>query len=235
MTILIFLIILSVLVIVHEAGHLFAAKRSGVEVSEFGIGFPPKIARLGTWRGTRFVFNALFFGGYVKMDEEGERKPLVLLGGVIANAILAWILFSLILLIGIDTQDGLIQYGPLGALWHGFLTTGKIAWMTIDALFHISPGDVVGPVGLVPIVGQAAKLGLSYVLYFAALISINLSIINLIPIPALDGGRLLIVLYEKWRGTRISRELFQKLNFYSFALLVLIMVIVTVRDVTNLI
>ena len=67
MSILIFLIILSALVIVHELGHLLAAKYFGIRVDEFGIGFPPRVKKLFRWKGTDFILNSLPFGGYVKI------------------------------------------------------------------------------------------------------------------------------------------------------------------------
>lgn len=235
MTIVLFFIILSVLVVAHELGHFIAAKSAGVRVDEFGLGFPPRLAKLFSWRGSLFTLSWLPFGGFVKMEEEGERKISVLLAGVLANVILAWLLFSVVLMLGIESGGEIIQRGFFGGLWHGLLTTGKIAWLTISALFHISPSDVVGPVGLVGLVGEAKSLGLSYVLYFTGLISVNLAIINLIPIPALDGGRALIVLIERLSGKRLSKALFDKLNLASFALLIILMVIVTVRDIYHLI
>ena len=235
MTIILFLIILSVLVIVHELGHFVVAKMSGVKVEEFGLGFPPRAKKLFRWKDTDFTLNWLPFGGFVKMDEEGERKPLVLLAGILANFILAWALFSIMLMHGIESAGVFVQHGFLGGIWHGLLTTGKITGLTVSSIFSSQVKDVVGPVGLVSIVGQAASLGLSYVLYFAAIISVNLAIINLIPIPALDGGRLLIVLVEKLRKKRLSAELFNKINFVSFAALIVLMVIITVRDIVHLI
>lgn len=235
MTILIFFVILSVLVVAHELGHFFAAKRARVEVYEFGIGFPPRIFKLGSWKGTIFTLNWLPFGGFVRMEDEGERKISVLLAGVIANFILAWLLFSIVLMLGIESGGEFVQRGFFGGLWHGFLTTGKITWLTVAALFHLSPADIVGPVGLVGLVGEAKTLGLAYLLYFTGLVSVNLGIINLIPLPALDGGRVLLILIERMRGERLSKKLFDRLNLVSFALLILLMVLVTIRDVWHLI
>ncbi|MBX4199087.1 site-2 protease family protein [Candidatus Parcubacteria bacterium] len=235
MTILLFLIILSVLVIVHELGHFVVAKRLGVKVEEFGVGFPPRAKKLFRWKDTDFTLNWLPFGGFVRMEEEGERKPFVLLAGVLANFALAWLLFSIMLMHGIESGGSFVQHGFFAGIWHGLLTTGKITWLTITSIFSSEVKDVVGPVGLVSIVGMAKSLGLSYILYFAALISVNLAIINLIPIPALDGGRLLIVIVERLRKRRLSKELFNKLNLVSFALLIILMVLITVRDIAHLV
>src|SRR5947207_3662750 len=113
MSILIFIIILLVLVLVHEAGHFFTAKKFGIRVDEFGFGFPPKL--FGVKKGeTEYTFNLLPLGGFVKIfgenpDDENINGPdrhrsfinkpkwqqaLVLLAGVFANFLLAWLLFS---------------------------------------------------------------------------------------------------------------------------------------------
>ena len=234
MSVIIFLIILSVLVVAHEAGHFFAAKRVGVEVQEFGLGFPPRIKKLFHWRGTDFSLNWLLFGGFVRMKEEGERNIFVLFSGVLANFLLAWLLFSIVLILGVESQDGFIQRGLLGRVWHVVLTTGKLTWFTLTAVIHLNVAEVVGPVGLVGIVGQVASSGLVYLLYFTAIISINLGIINLVPLPALDGGRILIVLIEKMRQRRLSLRTFNILNLTSFALLIFLMIVITVRDIGHL-
>ena len=70
MSIIIFIIILSALIIVHELGHFLVAKRFGIRVDEFGLGFPPRITKLFTWKGTPFTLNWLPFGGFVKIFGE---------------------------------------------------------------------------------------------------------------------------------------------------------------------
>ena len=94
--------------------------------------------------------------------------------------------------------------------------------------------SVTGPVGLVGIVGDAYDFGFVYLLSFAALISINLAIINLIPFPALDGGRLFFLLIEKIKGSRISPKVANTANMVGFGLLILLMLVVTYHDVLKL-
>ncbi|MEK7063015.1 MAG: site-2 protease family protein, partial [Patescibacteria group bacterium] len=74
MSIIIFIIILSVLVFVHEMGHFLAAKKAGVRVDEFGFGFPPRAATLFEKWGTKFTLNWIPFGGFVKIF--GENSSL---------------------------------------------------------------------------------------------------------------------------------------------------------------
>jgi regulator of sigma E protease len=98
-----------------------------------------------------------------------------------------------------------------------------------------SLSSVTGPVGMVSIVGDAYKFGWAYLFSFAGLISVNLAIINLIPFPALDGGRLLFLLIEKIKGSRINPKIANLTNLIGFAILILLMVVVTYHDIIKLI
>jgi regulator of sigma E protease len=93
---------------------------------------------------------------------------------------------------------------------------------------------VAGPVGIVSITGEAYKFGFSYLLSFMALISINLAIINLIPFPALDGGRLFFLLIEKIKGSAMNPRVINSINTVGFALLILLMVVITYHDIVKL-
>lgn len=90
--------------------------------------------------------------------------------------------------------------------------------------------DVSGPVGIAVLTGQVAQLGLDYLIRFTGILSVNLAIINILPIPALDGGRILFILIEKLKGSPVSQRFEQKAHNIGFALLITLMVFVTVRD-----
>lgn len=94
--------------------------------------------------------------------------------------------------------------------------------------------DVAGPVGIAGIVGNAAEMGFSYLLMITALISINLGVINLIPFPALDGGRTLFVIIEGIFRRRIPMKFINTVNLAGFVLLMLLMVVVTYKDIAKL-
>ncbi|KKT19172.1 MAG: hypothetical protein UW02_C0014G0013 [Candidatus Nomurabacteria bacterium GW2011_GWB1_43_7] len=365
MSIIIFLIILLVLVLVHEFGHFFTAKRFGIRVDEFGFGFPPKL--FGWKKGeTEYSVNALPFGGFVKIfgenpDEENTRGPdagrsfvnkpkwqqaMVLFAGVFANFLLAWLLFSAGFISGLPTsadsklasynledvnlvvisilknspaenaglqvgdkivslknnsdftseinpekvksfvlesRDKEIEIGYLRsrdteikfvkavpavnevtgspeigismdmigtaklpfftALYEGMKLNLNVTKNTAIGLFTLiyegilgrgSLEGIAGPVGIVGIVGDAYQFGFVYLLSFAALISINLAIINLFPFPALDGGRLLFLLIEKIKGSRINLKFANAANMVGFSLLILLMLIVTYHDIIKL-
>ena len=93
--------------------------------------------------------------------------------------------------------------------------------------------DVSGPVGIAVLTGQVAQLGFDYLLRFAAMLSVNLAIINALPIPALDGGRILFVLIEKLKGSPVSRKVEQQAHNIGFVFLIALMILVTARDVAK--
>lgn len=129
------------------------------------------------------------------------------------------------------------------AIWEGLRYTGVMIRETAVGLYtfviNIFQGtanfaDVAGPVGIAGIVGNAAELGFTYLIMITALISINLGVINLIPFPALDGGRTLFVLIEGVIRRRISMKLTNIVNTVGFILLMLLMVVVTYKDVAKM-
>ena len=96
-------------------------------------------------------------------------------------------------------------------------------------------GSVTGPVGIVSIVGDAASFGFTHLLSLTAIISLNLAVINVLPFPALDGGRLLLVVIEVVKGSPISPRVAYGLNAAGFVLLMVLMVAVTYNDILRLI
>ena len=130
------------------------------------------------------------------------------------------------------------------AIWEGLKLTASLTWGTTKAFGNLIGGafngtanlkDVTGPVGIVGVIGDAAKFGISYLLSFTALISINLAIINLAPFPALDGGRLLFLLIEKIKGSPIKPKIFNMANAIGFSLLIILMIVITYHDIIKLI
>lgn len=94
-----------------------------------------------------------------------------------------------------------------------------------------SAGDIIGPVGIIHLVSQAAKTGILNLLSLAGLLSLNLGIINLIPIPALDGSRIIFLVLEGVRGKPIDVEKESLFHFIGFVLLILLMIVVAYRDI----
>lgn len=94
--------------------------------------------------------------------------------------------------------------------------------------------EVAGPVGIVGLVGEASSYGMTALLMFTAFISLNLAVINILPFPALDGGRLLFVIIEAVKGTPIKAQYVAVLNTVGFFLLIVLMVAVTWNDIAKL-
>ncbi|MFH1462239.1 MAG: RIP metalloprotease RseP [bacterium] len=92
----------------------------------------------------------------------------------------------------------------------------------------------VGPIGIGSLAAQAAKVGVNYFLQFIALISVYLAIFNILPIPALDGGKLLFLAIEKVKGKPVNQKIEQRLSFAVFVFLIGIMIFVTIKDIIRL-
>jgi len=129
------------------------------------------------------------------------------------------------------------------AVWEGLKLSYDLSIVTALGFYHLiadavmgqgSIAGITGPVGIVGVVGDAAKFGFVYLLSFTALISINLAVINLIPFPALDGGRLLFLLIEKIKGSKIKPEIANMVNLIGFGILMLLMVFITYQDIVKL-
>ncbi len=364
MSILLFIIILALLILVHEFGHFIVAKRAGIRVDEFGVGFPPKLygKKFGE---TEYTINALPLGGFVKIfgenpDEENTNGPdrarsfvhkpkiiqaAVLAAGVFFNLLLAWFLISFGFMIGLPAsvesafpgqtisdstlvvtevlkespaekagimygdkisslssgQSFLTEMTPEGfqsfvashpaeeiqvhlvrkgeekiiavtpasgvlegkpavgiamdmigvvrlpwysaLIWGGKLTfkyTGE-TFKGLYTLLHdaiLGKADmsaVSGPVGIVSMVGNASGMGFVYLLGLTALISINLAVINVLPIPALDGGRLFFLLIEVIKRSPIKPKIANTAHAVGFAALILLIIVITFHDVMKLV
>ena len=356
LTLIIFVVVLSILVFVHEFGHFITAKRAGMKVEEFGFGFPPRL--FGIKKGeTIYSINWIPFGGFVKiLGESGEEKDnpqsfaskkagvrsRVIVAGVAMNILLAILLLAVGNWVGLrvglinDAQFGqakdikvqIIQVAEdspaaqaglrvldeitvlsvgdqrieiarvedvqefvnqnlgrevkmqtksgdqsrevsvvprinppegEGALGVSLAATGIIDYPWYEAigrgvtdsvfiLQHTAIGyatiiknavisgkagvELSGPVGIAVITGQAARLGFTYLMQFTALISLNLAILNIIPFPALDGGRLLFIGIEKARrGKPVPKKIEAAVNSVGFALLIMLMIYVTTKDI----
>ena len=355
MAIVVFILVLGVLVLVHEWGHFFAARKFGIRVDEFGFGIPPRLwgKKIGA---TLYSLNLLPIGGFVKIYGEsgagaGERESfathpvwhrvIIILAGVFMNLVLAWALFSLGHIIGIPAvagegvaagtthvtiiavapgspaanaklafgdivsrisaggdsitpqtaseligfvsahRGGLIQLairhdvssdvpakiieiqsranppageGPLGvalqdigilrspwylAPWRGLESVWLSIQRTIEAFASVFqsiaanravPDGISGPLGLYVLTGEVQRLGVSYFLQFVALLSVNLAILNAVPFPALDGGRVLFLIIEKIRGRPVLISYEQAAHAIGFVLLLILILIISYRD-----
>lgn len=134
--------------------------------------------------------------------------------------------------------------GKLSFPWYlapvmGLKATGNVISGTAEAFWNlIVHGDglssVGGPVKIASLTGQVSKLGLAYILQFAAFLSVNLGILNIVPFPALDGGRILFLIVEKIRRKRNNEAFEQYANAIGFGLLIMLILVITARDIKGL-
>lgn len=117
----------------------------------------------------------------------------------------------------------------------GYILSQMMNFFATLVTGKVNTSDVVGPVGIINVVGEAAKVGYLNVISLAAVISINLGLINLFPFPALDGSRILFLIVELVRGKKIDSEKEGMIHLIGFALLMLLMLVITYKDIIKLI
>ncbi len=136
------------------------------------------------------------------------------------------------MIVGITTK---LRHDILPAAREGLTAIGDVYRSVFDlirGLFNrtASPGDVVGVVGIVSLVGESAVYGIDMVLYLVGVISVNLAAVNLLPVPALDGGRILFVIIRALSGGRISARTEAIVNGIGMLILLTLMVLLIFKD-----
>ncbi|WP_240375344.1 RIP metalloprotease RseP [Bacillus piscicola] len=131
-----------------------------------------------------------------------------------------------------------IEHSPLMAVQYGASQVYEVSMLIFDVLSMIVTGEfsldyLSGPVGIYNYTGEAAALGMAVLVQWAAMLSVNLGIVNLLPLPALDGGRLLFIIAEAVRGKPIDPQKESMIHFIGFALLFLLMLVVTWNDINK--
>lgn len=349
---LIFLVTLSLLVIVHEAGHFWVARWNGVAVTEFAVGFGPAIASIRSKRsGTRYRLNIIPLGGYCAMLGEDARRattddPIgvrgvdysmraawqrfaIIVAGPLVNVVVAFlILLGSAFIVGVPSEHSTTKVGQLiagdPAQRAGLKTGDEIAaidgvhmldgaamvktinsalgktititylrsgishdakvtpipmeqhghrigvtgFMPLMEYQHLSPlkavneawsefsqmwtstitglgqlvthssqasEELVGPVGMARAAVAIQDFGPGAFLWFAAFISLSLGIFNLLPIPALDGGRIIFIVLELLRGRPIDQEKEALVHFAGFAALIAFVLFRTYHDIINMV
>jgi regulator of sigma E protease len=374
------LILFVALVVVHEFGHFIAARRSGVEVEEFGIGFPPKAKTLAVRKGTEYTINWLPLGGFVRLKGEHDSatepgtygaaplksKLVIMLAGVVMNLVTAFVVLTLLALVGIpkliDNQfsvpsdsrvvsskllvayvepespaakagieqkdvivgyyDPFFQmselksegekggYAPLASADELLGVTKRYAGQTVEFVFShegteqqkhvtlrgeaevrdsesngvkkgylgVSPAEytlerstwsapvvaaglikqmteltfkalggmvanlargdtakateqVAGPIGIFALIKNGSFLGLEFILMIIAIISLTLAIMNVLPIPALDGGRFFVTLLFRAIRKPLTRQTEERIHGTGFALLMILFILITIVDI----
>ncbi len=143
-----------------------------------------------------------------------------------------------------ERQEGFIgvnapaEHSPIEAIQFGAVQVYEVTILIFDVLGMIVTGNfsldyLAGPVGIYNYTGEAAAMGTILLIQWAALLSVNLGIVNLLPLPALDGGRLLFIGFEAVRGKPVDPQKEGLVHFVGFALLFLLMLVVTWNDINK--
>lgn len=139
-------------------------------------------------------------------------------------------------------RTGIVSYPWYLSLWQALKTTYFLIIAIFGALYDLLKNiilhgevtaELAGPVGIAVLTGQMVRLGFAYVLQFAALLSLNLALINVLPIPALDGSRILFLIIEKIRGRALNQKLEALIHNLGFAFLMILILLVTYRDLVR--
>ncbi|MBM7094210.1 RIP metalloprotease RseP [Bacillus sp. H-16] len=130
------------------------------------------------------------------------------------------------------------EFNIFGSILFGFTTTYEYTVLIVEALGMLVTGQfsldhLAGPVGIYSYTGEVAAMGILVLMQWAAILSVNLGIINLLPLPALDGGRLMFIGLEAVRGKPIDPQKEGMVHFIGFALLMLLMLVVTWNDINK--
>ncbi len=345
-----FVLAFGVLVFIHEFGHYITAKLSGIEVEEFGFGYPPRIIKMFRWKGTDFSINWIPFGGFCRMKGENAadmspgsfaaakpwRRLITLLGGAFMNLLLGFILVIILFMrmgsydttrvavtdvaagspaaaaniqvgdiitkvndgnvTSMDTLSALVAnnlekdtqltlqrgdetlivdlvprseppegQGAMGVTI-SYPTVEVTFWQAVPAAFlstldqgvqlitlpvklitgEIETADtrMVSVVGLYNIYEQVKTEDSTtatenpeaknlYILSYLATLSIALGYTNLLPIPAIDGGRILFLIPELLFHKKVKPELESRVHLIGFSLLLLLMVVLVINDIVN--
>ena len=227
-------LVVGLLIAIHECGHLLAAKLCRIPIARFSVGFGPKL--LGIERGgTKYWLSAIPLGGYVLPGlEESEFRKLpaykqivFALGGPISNIAAA---FAGLFALGVIQFKLAVPEATLFATTHLWASLQQLAH-AVSTLFA-NFGEISGIVGIVAIGGSQFGSTLAGLLTFSVLINLNLAVLNLLPLPPLDGGRILFCTLEKIYQP-LSR-IRMPATLLGWALVLGVMVYATIQDVSRI-
>lgn len=232
MTYLIVLALLSFLIVVHEAGHLLAARLVGIPAAEFSVGLGPRLWSR-RWRGTEYTLRAIPLGGFVvpALGEEDfrsvpfRRRLLFFLGGPLANLAAAVPLIATYN----ATHSAPTIYNLFIAPWEQAVRACGRVLALLPGLFQ-QPDMLSGVVGIVVQGGRAAQDG--RILELALSLTVSLAVLNLLPIPVLDGGQILLGSLEEISPRFLAWRV--PLTVLGLAVLALVMIYANVQDVLRL-
>ena len=231
--------VLGFLIIIHEGGHFLIAKLCKIKVNEFSVGFGKEIISKKKAE-TKYTLRLIPLGGYVNLlgeeevsEEEGSyssasilKRFTILIAGATINIIFGIIVFFILAsIVNNSLKLGLI-------VTQNYL--GNLA-ESVVSLFtgNVTKEQVVGPVGISAMIVKTN--GFIDFFYLMSVISISLGVTNLLPIPGVDGGKILFLFIELIRRKPLKEEVEMKITLIGLALLLTFAIMVTVKDVINII
>ena len=131
------------------------------------------------------------------------------------------------------------QYGFINSIKYAFTKFINIVIMMLMIIWGLITGKIglsalSGPVGMYSVIGEAAKYGIANIIYLAAYLSINLGVLNILPIPAFDGGRVIFVLFEAITGKKVDAKVEGMIHSIFFILLMILMLVITLQDIIRI-
>ena len=230
--------LLGFLIFIHEGGHFLVAKICKVKVNEFAIGFGPTIWKK-QGKETKYAIRLIPLGGFVSMEGEEEdsdhehsfskasipKRIAIVSAGAIVNILFGVLTYFILIAI-------LYKNIPLA-----FEATGGFIASIAESLKMLFTGnvgikDLTGPVGISEVVSQTVDFA-NYI-YIIAMISVSLGVTNLLPIPALDGGKILILIIEAIRKKPLKKETEVQIQLIGFSILIALSLIVTYNDILRI-
>ena len=242
--------LLGFLILIHEGGHFLVVKLCNVKVKEFAIGFGKTIWQK-QGKETKYAIRIIPLGGFVSMEGEdedsddersftkasvGKRMAIVVAGATVNIIFGILVFFILISTVGLqfadpakDTFLNRMYYGAKGT-WEFILTLFESIKMLFTGGFAVD--QMVGIVGISEVVVETS--GIANYIYLLAVISVSLGVTNLLPIPALDGGKLVILLIELIRRKPMKLETEAKIQLIGFSILMALTIFVTYNDIIRI-
>lgn len=230
--------LLGFLIFIHEGGHFLVAKICRVKVNEFAIGFGPTIWKK-EGKETKYALRLIPLGGFVSMegeDEESEnersfskasipKRIAIVVAGAIVNILFGLIAYFILILV--IYKNAFIATQATG----GFISS---IFESLKMLFtgNIGINDLSGPIGISNVVSNTTTL--SNYIYIISVISVSLGVTNLLPIPALDGGKILLLLIEAIRRKPLKKETEIQIQLIGFSVLIALSLIVTYNDIIRI-
>lgn len=242
-----FFFVFTVIVLVHEFGHFIMARKAGIKIYEFSIGFPfsPRLITLFRHKETAFTVRLLPLGGFVSFSQHGSdedaellaashgKRALILSAGSLFNIVFAFMVFVPVFMIGKHLTFPEALLSSAKTVWE--MVSGTILFVVNIFTGQGTMEGLSGPVGIAAMAGRAASKGMVNLVYFTGALSMSLGIMNLLPLPALDGGHLVMLFVESIRKKPLRPEVYQVITLIGISLFLMLTVAVTYKDLVKLV